>query len=254
MWYLILPPVVVVLCLSFLLWYLSRKGADPAIAEKMSLLEQTEGKADKASFLRTKEFLLRILEKTTQKFKIRSLQMHNALNDWAQSIKARRMKVQESVLLQQPEKKSIASRIGFRARLRKMTHLEDKYVSTGLIHEEHDPKRKDLATPQANFVSNLPMDSQVYERPMVSETAAEPEVKRKRVYDVSREDALVARIAANPKDFMAYEELGDQYLEAGNIKDAKECYRQVLKLSPVQRLVKVKIRRLERLFSEQNPE
>ena len=87
---------------------------------------------------------------------------------------------------------------------------------------------------------------------MVSETAAEPEGMRKRriVRGDTREADLIGRIAADPKDFSAYEALGDYYLEIGNIKDAKECYRQVLRLSPTHRMVKIKIRRLEKLLTQ----
>jgi predicted Zn-dependent protease len=88
-------------------------------------------------------------------------------------------------------------------------------------------------------------------RPMVSETAAHPERARRRTpANGFREEDLIARIAADPKDFTAYESLGDYYLETDNVKDAKECYRQVLRLSPVQRMVKIKIRRLEKLLSQ----
>jgi cytochrome c-type biogenesis protein CcmH/NrfG len=61
---------------------------------------------------------------------------------------------------------------------------------------------------------------------------------------------MIARIARDPKDFTSYEALGDYYLESENIRDAKECYRQVLKLSPVHRMVKIKIRRLEKLLTK----
>lgn len=64
------------------------------------------------------------------------------------------------------------------------------------------------------------------------------------------EDILVERISLNPRDIEAYERLGDYYLEQGNLVDAKECYRQVLKLSPAYRLVKIKIRKLERLLEK----
>jgi len=64
------------------------------------------------------------------------------------------------------------------------------------------------------------------------------------------EDILVERISLNPRDIEAYERLGDYYLEQKNLIDAKECYRQVLKLSPAYRLVKIKIRRLERLLEK----
>lgn len=65
------------------------------------------------------------------------------------------------------------------------------------------------------------------------------------------EDILVERISLNPRDIEAYERLGDYYLEQNNLVDAKECYRQVLKLSPAYRLVKIKIRRLERLLEKE---
>ncbi len=65
------------------------------------------------------------------------------------------------------------------------------------------------------------------------------------------EDILVERISMNPRDIEAYERLGDYYLEQSNLVDAKECYRQVLKLSPAYRLVKIKIRRLERLLEKE---
>ena len=64
------------------------------------------------------------------------------------------------------------------------------------------------------------------------------------------EELLIERIISNPRDIEAYERLGDYYLERDNYIDAKECYRQVLKLSPVNRLVKIKIRRLERILEK----
>ena len=65
---------------------------------------------------------------------------------------------------------------------------------------------------------------------------------------ISHEEDFITAIAKNPKDFQAYEKLGDYYMDNGNIKDAKECYRQVLRLSPANREVKMKIRRLEKML------
>lgn len=76
----------------------------------------------------------------------------------------------------------------------------------------------------------------------------EPTILRKKE---QLEDILVERISLNPRDIEAYERLGDYYLEQNNLVDAKECYRQVLKLSPAYRLVKIKIRRLERLLEKE---
>lgn len=77
-------------------------------------------------------------------------------------------------------------------------------------------------------------------------TEAEQEPKKKDQF----EEILIERIVSNPRDVEAYERLGDYYLEHDNLVDAKECYRQVLKLSPVNRLVKIKIRRLEKILGK----
>lgn len=86
------------------------------------------------------------------------------------------------------------------------------------------------------------------ERTMPVFPAVSPEVPSRKD---QMEDILVERISMNPRDIEAYERLGDYYLEQKNLVDAKECYRQVLKLSPAYRLVKIKIRRLERLLEKE---
>lgn len=256
MWYLVLPPIIVVLSLIFLLWYLSRKGADPSIAEKMSHLE-----ADSAvSFSRTKEFFLRILEKIAQRSKVRSLRMHNTLNDWTQTIKERRRQAQESVFKRRKEDQKIeeisereAPVVSEDTSVYQESSVAistaDDILGTLIFRQRKASVSEKLVSPAGEIFPKRTRQIQ-RERPMISETAAHPEEK-KISQDASREEMLIARIALNPKDFTAYETLGDYYLERENIKDAKECYRQVLKLSPVQRMVKIKIRRLEKFLSEQ---
>lgn len=242
MWYLIIPPIIVVLSLSFVLWYLSRKGADPLVAEKASRLgEEAQGQI---SFLRTKNFFLRILEKTAYRFKVVSLRIHNMLNDLTQTLKVRRRRFQEGVLAKRSLEQVKVSR-------------QEKIVARGSFlqrsaeYDKSEAPAEEQEKPESILVPSVPLQSPLSSRPMVSETAVRPEAIRERTpTDISREENLIARIALNPKDFVAYEGLGDYYLETGNFKDAKECYRQVLKLSPVQRAVKIKIRRLERIFFE----
>ena len=92
MWYLIIPPIIVIASLSFVLWYLSRKGADPRVAETLSHLE---GQAEqKISFVRTKTFFLHLLEKIAYRFKVTSLQMHNAFHNVTQYLKERQRRFQ----------------------------------------------------------------------------------------------------------------------------------------------------------------
>jgi tetratricopeptide (TPR) repeat protein len=232
MWYLIVPPIVVVVSLAFFLWYLSRKSADPDIALRVSHLEQSEAPV---SFSRTKTFFLKTLEKTMQRSKVISLRMHNVLNDRLQSVRHRRQEIAESVANQQEEVvEEVVPPV-----------VDSSVVPRVVLHEDV------LAAPIVRQ-RRAADEGHVFhaERPMVSETAAEPEVKKRHsTRDDSREADLIGSIAADPKNFIAYESLGDYYLEAGNVKDAKECYRQVLRLSPTHRMVKIKIRRLEKLLT-----
>lgn len=260
MWYLIIPPIIVVLSLSFILWYLSRKGADPFVAEKATRL--AEDAQTEISFLRTKNFFLRVLEKTAYRFKVISLRTHNGLNDLTQAIKIRRQRFQEEVMMKRSLEEAKASlpekataRNGFFKRLVKNDAEETN------IPKQEDPTGEPVSTEvvleQPIFRRVKPVETHDEKqmlsafRPTVSETLTRPEVpvRIKTQADIAREEDLIARIAVNPKDFVAYEGLGDYYMEIGNVKDAKECYRQVLKLSPVQRMVKIKIRRLEKLLS-----
>lgn len=235
MWYLIVPPIVVILSLSFLLWYLSRKGEDPTVAQKV--LEQEHEPAP-VSFPRTKEFFLRMLEKSGQHFKVWSLRTHNSLHEFTQSVKASRVRVRTALTsnnkeVVQPEMTpdlpapSIEPEVETRPSMK-----ESDILAAPIVRNVRNEKKEELP------------------RPMVSEVAVHPEKQRRVIRpDSAREEEMIARIARDPKDFTAYESLGDYYLEMNNIKDAKECYRQVLKLSPVHRMVKIKIRRLEKLLT-----
>ncbi len=247
MWYLVVPPIIVVLSLFFLLWYLSRKGEDPTVAQKV--LETSAVRS--TFFLKVKEFFLRQIEKVAQRFKVNLLRAHNALNEFTQSVKNTRTKMRPvaSNPSEQPVQPVVEEKQIFSFNKKPVAKpLEKMYTSSS----DEDLLNKEIVRRgrQNESVSGVSEKKELSERPMVSETVARPE-PRKRVLtqDSAREESLIARIAKDPKDFTAYEELGDYYLETGNIKDAKECYRQVLKLSPVHRMVKIKIRRLEKLLT-----
>lgn len=270
MWYLIVPPIIVIMSLSFVLWYFSRKSADPLIVAKaVRLGAEAE---QQVSFLRTKAWSLRILEKMASRFKVRSLRMHNALHDFTQTIKARQRRFQDraAVATGMPgvsgQEERPAARAGLFRRLTQKTRTDADMSrsqeqseladhASGYVPEQGNDTMiagGQTAAPAAMRTASVASEETV--RPMVSETMAHPEQPRARTgADMRREEELIARIAVNPKDFAAYEGLGDHYLDAGNTRDAKECYRQVLRLSPAHRMVKIKIRRLEKLFSEQQP-
>lgn len=128
--------------------------------------------------------------------------------------------------------------------------------------------REDVSVVPANGIDSTPARSNgvhrtvknsavqhISSRRAVSSREEMPEVSEEMLADATTpknqlEEILIERISMNPRDIEAYERLGDYYLEQDNLTDAKECYRQVLKLSPAYRLVKIKIRRLERLLEK----
>lgn len=259
MWYLIVPPIIVVVSLSFVLWYLSRKGADPLVAAKVSRLE---GEAEqKVSFLRTKTYFLRLLEKTAYRFKVISLKVHNALHNLTHSLKesqrrfqaksvvpelSEKMTEQTGAAEQKPDIGRADESRSFLKRYREKKEKTREETVSSQTEKEITAEQATLSTPA------IVLESPLSARPMVSETVTHPEKERAVTREQSlREAELIASISANPKDFAAYEQLGDYYLEIGNVKDAKECYRQVLKLSPVQRMARIKIRRLEKILSQE---
>ena len=276
MWYLIVPPIIVVASLSFVLWYFSRKGADPLIAEKASRLGEEGSAAD--IFSAHESFA--VPYPGEDRFPVQGpvARMHNALHDFTQTIKARQRRFQDkaAVSTEAPRVSGREERhtagIGFFRRVTRDTgaaadmpqpqhplsadhpsgYVPEQGNDTMTAVEQGAVSAAVLTAPPAAQTVFATLEENV--RPMVSETMAHPEKPRARTEsDMRREEELIARIAGNPKDFAAYEGLGDHYLDIGNIRDAKECYRQVLKLSPAHRMVKIKIRRLEKLFSEQQP-
>lgn len=80
-------------------------------------------------------------------------------------------------------------------------------------------------------------------KPTVSDRVVTPQ-SRTEMKD-RLEGLLIERIAANPKDVEAYERLGEYYMEIDSATDAKECFKQVLKLDPKNRNVKYRMKRLE---------
>lgn len=264
MWHLIVPPIVVIACFALILWYLSLRGTHPEVAQRV----RTAGDEHTGRWrLAIRGFFLRVLEKLAQRSKVISLRVHNSFHDFLQSVKEKRKISDKQQAIVDPPGPS----------------WEDPAILEDAIEISRNPSSGDSGAEHASEDSKIPSiqdaretgrhssfqvttplrrrsrDGRVTEdqnrpisvRPMISEHVVHPEKPPKRK-SVARpiEEEMIARIAINPKDYTAYEALGDFYMERGDVQDAKECYRQVLKLSPMQRMVKMKIRRLEKLFSQ----
>ncbi|MEP7162539.1 MAG: hypothetical protein ABI747_02120 [Candidatus Moraniibacteriota bacterium] len=254
MWYLIVPPLVFLGSLWLLLLFLSRRTADPTLQEK---LENELNPPTRRILFIKEETGLRILEKVTQRFKVMSLKMHNSFNSLSQSIKERRAvftKRAEEKRAMVPDEAGDLTPPGMKQSPWKRFgrgNAASIRVSGGdepLDGEGASPAKPSMENEERSFEPAKSFgDSIARGTGMLLRRRRENNGKPKRL--VSEED-LIAKIAKNPKDAIAYEELGDYYMETDTLEDAKACYRQVIKLSPLNREVKDKVRKLERLLTQ----
>lgn len=230
--YLIIPPVVIVLSLSILLVLISRKS-QKILAEKEKTEGGDYGENQKEGVLKRGagkfgQFLLRISEKAAISFKVFSLRVHNLLEKWLRYIKEKRAGSRKNI------SKEESNGVDFDATEEKISLKE---VAVEKIEEK-----------KSSSEVSIPVGGRkTIRRPMIRKTAVYPETPKIERKD-ELENILIERIASDPRDVEAYERLGDYYYGRRNIKDAIDCYKQVLKLSPVNRAVKIKLGRIGKML------
>lgn len=289
MWYLIVPPFIVIFGLGALLWYLSRRMEDPGTLEKMEALKDTIDSGAHSRSLDRKAFFLKLLEKNASRFKTGTLRIHNFFQQSLEGLRVKRKQLDEmrkavadrrradaGPLTEHEERRKAEEdrRRAHSASAKKPRLLgrwgkkgEEHVVEKPIVAEEskHSSpppiiqkpgrsfktflRRREFGEPHESALAAPESEAEKSFQPTVSRTVANPDIAlpgsaRKN----EREASLIARIADNPRDAAAYEELGDHYFAANSMEDAKACYRQALKLHPTNRAVKIKIRRLEKFF------
>lgn len=213
MLYYIIPPIIVVIVFVILIIFLLKKISNFS-PETLNVLEKT----NKENVVKGKviHFFLRFLEKFMRKFKLFSLKIHNLIEQWTHSIRERREKrLKEREIMKSEENLKIPEKIGIISKIKTIKKISRKEVS------EQDVQ------------------------PMISRTLVRPELKKEEKSEF--EKILVERIAMNPRDIEAYERLGDYYQKQGNIQDAIECFKQVLKLSSSNQRARINLNKLKRM-------
>lgn len=259
MWPLIIPPIVLVVSLGFLVWYLSRKSADPLLRELM-----TPGEAESSKrfwFIFPRDWGLRILERLLQRLKLLSLKFHNRFQEFANFLRRKREAAQgtgntpEAVSLESEDKDHFWDRWHrrHRATLPPTGGSEAVAIAKPTLAGDEAVPVSSVSAPTPSRFGELKKRVGALARPEGGEYFA----RRKRevmtpAKKLLSEEELIDRIAKNPKDAASYEELGDHYLAGENLEDAKACYRQVIKLSPLNREVKDKVRKLERMLIQRD--
>ena len=211
----ILPPIIIIVSVSILIMFLFRKAAQIPAGDFIEDEIKREEKNSVKIFSVMGEWGLKFLERLMHHSKLLSLKFHNVSNVWFQTIREKRKRSAD--FKREAEEKRIENQAIERMRIEKeIAPVVDVF------------SREEIA------------------RPMIRPNVTMPQ-KRKIQEKNQLEDALIKRIAINPKDIEAYERLGDYYLENENFQDSLACFRQVLKLSPAHHKARLRIRRLERM-------
>lgn len=253
MLYSIIPPILIIISLAGIIVFLVKKSdkvSRLSIEEIIREEEERKIMMEDAGFLQKislkikgvkwddfKHALLALLEKITRKSRVIFLKLESKCGGWSANIREKR-----------------------KARTERKMHLEKSGKAEGIFQKikEYKPERKveQLETKEQEEKEIMkPVferrefkkieDSEKIIKPIISERVAQP---RKTEMKDRLEELLIERIAANPKDLEAYERLGQYYMEIRGYADAKECFKQVIKLNPGNRNAKYRLKRLENLL------
>jgi tetratricopeptide (TPR) repeat protein len=234
MLYLIIPPVIIIASLGLFILFISRRAGDLSRFDRLKIKSGADsgkfGKRRKIfSLASVGSFFLNFLEKTTQSLKVIFLRFHNRLNRLVLAIKEKKKKNGMDLPrnISEPSKE-----IGPAER---PAEKQNDFIQKIFIKKDETEPLPMMSIDKENKEEEI--------RPIISRTITHPEsyggAKNK------LEEILIERIASDPRDIEAYERLGDYYLEQENHEDARECYKQVLKLSPMNYKVRIKMKKLK---------
>lgn len=255
MLYLIIPPILVVLSLTGLIIFLTKKAPQVALLEdrkgeeeigplgserKKGFLEKIFSRSENGEKSHLKHGFLFFLEKFTRKLRIFFLKLENLFTHWSESLKRKRKNQAE------PGESMDITNEDFPPEPETEIKRESDIVDRIRIYES----AKNVHPNSTAEIRVRQEEAETHERmtkPMISDKLvvprSKPEIKNR------LERILIERIAANPKDVEAYERLGEYYFEIENFQHSKECFKQVIKLDPINASVKDKMRKLERLLA-----
>jgi len=231
MLYSIIPPILVVLSLAAIIVFLAKKA--PQVARLRDEDEFEKEDVAKQGFWKRisggmkgiaaaiGQMFLGIIARSTGGAKSAFMRLESKSKDLNESMKTRRLKKEK----RSPEE---------------IENNEDADIMNRL--EEYQPEEKK----KKKFSRRIFGKGEEAVKPIISAEISRPRARAEMKDRL--EDLLIERIAANPKDSEAYERLGEYYMEIDSLVDAKECFKQVLKLDPKNADVKYRMRRLETMM------
>lgn len=240
MLYSLIPPIIVVLSAIGIIVFLVKKSSKVAEINEDDVIKENNLFVERGFFGNLlfkiksikgediKHFFLAILERIVRRSRIIFLKLESKFGDMSNDI---RLKRQARANRKANEVKAAEGK------------AKDIFDKLKKYRSEKVGQKNELEIKKAYFE-----EEEKIIKPMLSDKVVVPETKNE-IKD-KLEELLIERIAVNPKDIEAYERLGEYYMEIKSYTDAKECFKQVIKLNPTNRNVKYKIRRLEYLLSK----
>ncbi len=231
-----LPPVILVGSIIGLLILLGRKskraGKEKMFEKNDSSASQSMPEENKKRFSRIGNRILPVLEKILLSAKMLIKKSEDGLAKLVSNIRARRADKKTFKELYKPSSEKSKSFTGD-----DQPKESDRLMD--MIKRDMDSQDELKAEEKKGWISSgLAARRKKESVPRLEEPVPAEE-------DKEREEALIHRIAENPKDTEAYRELGDYYLAVGNTKDAKDSFKMVLKLRPRDLKAKSSLREIE---------
>jgi len=233
MLYSLVPPILIVLSLIGIIIFLAKKSSklknmpieEPLLDSEVPKKGFFKRFISKFKWDNWKSFFLSFLEKITRKSRMIFLKLEAKFEEWSTKIRNKRKARSQAKVAEVKRENSIIEKL-----------------------REYKPERK-MFSKKINEIPVIKKEAEEKPvKPMISERIITPR-SRAEIKD-KLEELLIERIAVNSKDVEAYERLGEYYMEIKSYEFAKECFKQVMKLDPLNRNVKYKMRRLEYLLSK----
>lgn len=228
MFWIYIPPIILIGALAALVFILGRKKSD--LKRVGAFVSREKAGEEKPSDWKSRlnslgKKSLHLLEITLNGLKNAFKKTEQVVSGWAARLRARRS----------GKKLPVAPKDDFLAKIGEEENAIRK------IEDANEP----LVSWNEEAESAKQMGNEVVVRKKIAEEPVLVPKKEPLAEDKVREAALIWRIAENPKDLEAYREIGDYYLGTGNIKDAKEAFKMVLKLRPRDLKAKSSLREIE---------
>ncbi|MFA6973847.1 MAG: tetratricopeptide repeat protein [Parcubacteria group bacterium] len=256
MLYSLIPPIIIVASLIGIILMLVKKSSQVAElpadhfstedqeTEKRGFLGKIVGKTKNIRWDDGKHVSLTVLEKIVSKSRVLFLKLESRFANLSNDMRAKRQARQN----QNPQKTEMRTENDILRKLKE--YKSDKSVVVDGPEEAVVAKKKSFMETSQAAAAKAPVVNREKEvKPMISEKIVTPRA-RTEIKD-RLEELLIERIAINPKDIEAYERLGEYYMEIKSYNDAKECFKQVIKLNPSDRNAKYRMKRLENILAKQ---